>query len=73
MFNKIDRLILELRLSPIEAYHHLIRILEQVNAITGKLWASDRIEAETRRHELVSNSPFLEREREGEGLGILLF
>ncbi|RKP15045.1 P-loop containing nucleoside triphosphate hydrolase protein [Piptocephalis cylindrospora] len=52
VFNKIDRLILELRLSPMEAYHHLIRILEQVNAVTGKLWASDRIEEETRRHEL---------------------
>ncbi|XP_072516959.1 elongation factor-like GTPase 1 isoform X2 [Salminus brasiliensis] len=42
--NKIDRLIVELKLSPQEAYTHLQKILEQVNAVTGALFTSKVLE-----------------------------
>ncbi|KAM8973977.1 elongation factor-like GTPase 1 isoform 2-T2 [Pelodytes ibericus] len=42
--NKIDRLIVELKLSSQEAYTHLQKILEQVNAVTGGLYTSKVLE-----------------------------
>ncbi|XP_067411824.1 elongation factor-like GTPase 1 isoform X2 [Emydura macquarii macquarii] len=51
VINKIDRLIVEVKLTPQEAYSHLKNILEQVNAITGALFTSkvleERAEKET--------------------------
>ncbi|XP_070543409.1 elongation factor-like GTPase 1 [Ptychodera flava] len=44
VLNKIDRLITELKYSPMEAHLHLQQILEQVNAVTGALFASDVME-----------------------------
>ncbi|KAK2919595.1 hypothetical protein Q8A73_001799 [Channa argus] len=44
VINKIDRLILELKLSSQEAYTHLQKILEQVNAVTGALFTSKVLE-----------------------------
>ncbi|XP_068131426.1 elongation factor-like GTPase 1 [Hyperolius riggenbachi] len=44
VINKIDRLIVELKLSPQEAYGHLQKILEQVNAVTGSLFTSKVLE-----------------------------
>ena len=41
VLNKMDRLILELCLSPVEAFHHLRRIIEHVNAIAYQLVASE--------------------------------
>lgn len=38
VLNKIDRLITELNLTPNEAYQQLRRVLEEVNAIAGRLW-----------------------------------
>jgi ribosome assembly protein 1 len=43
VLNKIDRLIVELKMTTEEAYQHLQRILEQVNAIMGELFASEVI------------------------------
>ncbi|XP_074650773.1 elongation factor-like GTPase 1 [Tubulanus polymorphus] len=40
VLNKIDRLINELKMTPQEAYLHLQQVLEQVNAVTGELFAS---------------------------------
>ena len=37
VLNKIDRLVLELQMSPEEAYRHLSQIIEQVNAIVSQL------------------------------------
>lgn len=34
----------ELKLSPLEAYHHLCRIIEDVNAVVGSFYASERIQ-----------------------------
>ena len=39
VINKMDRLITELKLSPNEAYHHLSRLIEQVNAVMGSFYA----------------------------------
>merc|ERR1719499_2800020 len=35
--NKVDRLIVELELTPMEAYERLLKILEQVNAVNQQL------------------------------------
>ncbi|XP_028999673.1 elongation factor-like GTPase 1 [Betta splendens] len=53
VINKIDRLIIELKLTSQEAYVHLQRILEQVNAVTGTLFTSKVLEeqAEKQREE----------------------
>ncbi|XP_069046569.1 elongation factor-like GTPase 1 isoform X2 [Lepisosteus oculatus] len=40
VINKIDRLITELKLTSQEAYTHLQKMLEQVNAVTGALFTS---------------------------------
>lgn len=44
----MDRLITELKLSPSEAYHHLSQLIEQVNAVMGSFYASDRMEDDLR-------------------------
>ncbi|XP_056428113.1 elongation factor-like GTPase 1 isoform X2 [Hyla sarda] len=44
VINKIDRLIVELKISAQEAYVHLQKILEQVNAVTGSLFTSKVLE-----------------------------
>lgn len=41
VLNKIDRLITEWKLTALDAYAHLVQILEQVNAVMGELFASD--------------------------------
>ncbi|KAJ6509004.1 translation elongation factor 2 [Mycena sanguinolenta] len=51
VINKFDRLITELQLSPTEAYHHLARLIEQVNAVMGKFFAGDRMEDDLRWRE----------------------
>lgn len=48
VINKLDRLITELKLSPSEAYHHLSQLIEQVNAVMGSFYASDRMEDDLR-------------------------
>uniref|UniRef100_A0A224YY67 Ribosome assembly protein 1 n=1 Tax=Rhipicephalus zambeziensis TaxID=60191 RepID=A0A224YY67_9ACAR len=44
VLNKIDRLILEKKMAPLDAYIHLQQILEQVNAVVGELFATDVLE-----------------------------
>ena len=44
VINKIDRLITELKMSPIEAYVHLSKLLEQVNAVLGSFFQGERME-----------------------------
>ncbi|GAA6034992.1 hypothetical protein JCM8097_002133 [Rhodosporidiobolus ruineniae] len=51
VINKLDRLVTELKLSPSEAYHHLTRIIEDVNAVVGSFYSSERMEEDLRRHE----------------------
>lgn len=44
VINKMDRLITELKMSPAEAYSHLSRLLEQVNAVIGSFYQGERME-----------------------------
>ncbi|XP_077418934.1 elongation factor-like GTPase 1 isoform X1 [Vanacampus margaritifer] len=59
VINKIDRLIMELKLTPQEAYAHLQKIMEQVNAVTGTLFTSRVMEeqAEKTKAEKASETP----------------
>eukprot|EP00727_Mastigamoeba_balamuthi_P009892 m51a1_g5525 hypothetical protein (1034) ;mRNA; f:428118-431927 len=43
VFTKIDRLILELHMDPYEAYLHLRKLLEQMNALVGMLMSEEAI------------------------------
>lgn len=51
IINKFDRLITELQLTPLEAYHHLTQLIEQVNAVMGSFFASERLEDDLRWRE----------------------
>jgi ribosome assembly protein 1 len=44
VINKIDRLVTELKMSPPEAYSHLERVLEGVNAVIGGFFQGERME-----------------------------
>ncbi|XP_061526565.1 elongation factor-like GTPase 1 isoform X2 [Phycodurus eques] len=59
VINKVDRLIMELKLTPQEAYTHLQKIMEQVNAVTGTLFTSRVMEeqAEKAKEEKGSGAP----------------
>ncbi|KAG9010191.1 Cytoplasmic GTPase/eEF2-like protein (ribosomal biogenesis) [Tulasnella sp. JGI-2019a] len=51
VINKLDRLVTELKLSPIEGYHHLAQLIEQVNAVMGSFFASERMDDDLRWRE----------------------
>ncbi|KAL5234306.1 hypothetical protein ACI65C_001716 [Semiaphis heraclei] len=53
VLNKIDRLILELNLTPLDAYIHLTQVLEQINAVVGELFKKDLFEKEAETKEQV--------------------
>ncbi|GAA5969995.1 hypothetical protein JCM3765_007272, partial [Sporobolomyces pararoseus] len=61
VINKLDRLITELKLSPEEAYHHLQRIIEDVNAVVGSFYSSERMEQDYKR----PNNTKTDRENDG--------
>ncbi|KAK3900378.1 ribosome assembly protein 1 [Staphylotrichum tortipilum] len=44
VINKIDRLVTELKMTPTEAYTHLSKLLEQVNAVLGSFFQGERME-----------------------------
>jgi len=46
VINKMDRLITELKMSPSEAYTHLSKLLEQVNAVLGSFFQGERMVAD---------------------------
>lgn len=53
VINKIDRLITELKMSPGEAYIHLNKLLEQVNAVIGSFFQGERMEEDLQWREKV--------------------
>ncbi|KAK4994972.1 Cytoplasmic GTPase/eEF2-like protein (ribosomal biogenesis) [Elasticomyces elasticus] len=53
VINKMDRLITELKMSPGEAYTHLGRLIEQVNAVMGSFFQGERMEDDLRWRERV--------------------
>ncbi|POS83399.1 P-loop containing nucleoside triphosphate hydrolase protein, partial [Erysiphe pulchra] len=44
VINKMDRLITELKMTPVEAFTHLSKLLEQVNAVLGSFFQGERME-----------------------------
>ncbi|KAK7402605.1 Cytoplasmic GTPase/eEF2-like protein (ribosomal biogenesis) [Neonectria punicea] len=44
VINKMDRLVTELQMTPAEAYVHLNKLLEQVNAVLGSFFQGERME-----------------------------
>lgn len=53
VINKMDRLVTELRMSAAEAYSHLNKLLEQVNAVMGSFFQGERMEDDLRWRERV--------------------
>ncbi|KAI9683956.1 MAG: Cytoplasmic GTPase/eEF2-like protein (ribosomal biogenesis) [Trizodia sp. TS-e1964] len=51
VINKVDRLITELKMSPSEAYTHLSKLLEQVNAVVGSFFQGERMEEDLKWRE----------------------
>lgn len=65
VLNKIDRLILELQLTPQEAYLHLSKVIEQVNSVIGSFYVGERqLDDLSWREQLESNSnaEFIEKD-----------
>jgi ribosome assembly protein 1 len=53
VINKMDRLITELKMSPGEAYTHMSKLLEQVNAVMGSFYQGERMEDDLRWREKI--------------------
>jgi ribosome assembly protein 1 len=51
VINKLDRLVMELKQTPMEAYHHLAQLIEQANAVMGSFFAGERMEDDLRWRE----------------------
>jgi ribosome assembly protein 1 len=50
IFNKIDRLITELQMTSLEAYNHMMFILEQFNALVAQQFTSLLMEKDSNGH-----------------------
>lgn len=55
VINKIDRLILEMKMSPLDAHVHIAQVLEQVNAIMGDLFKSEVLSREESENTLAKS------------------
>lgn len=55
VINKMDRLVTELMMSPSEAYSHLSRLLEQINAVIGSFYQGERMEEDLQWRERVED------------------
>ncbi|KAI4159092.1 MAG: hypothetical protein LQ342_006869 [Letrouitia transgressa] len=64
VINKIDRLISELKMSSSEAYVHLSKLLEQVNAVIGGFFQGERMEEDLAWREKVEERVAKRAERE---------
>lgn len=53
VINKMDRLITELKMTPSEAYIHLSKLLEQVNAVVGSFFQGERMDYDLRWRERI--------------------
>ncbi|WVQ77258.1 hypothetical protein IAR50_006941 [Cryptococcus sp. DSM 104548] len=68
VINKMDRLITELKLTPTEAYHHISQLIEQVNAVMGSFYASERMEDDLRWREEREKRMARKAEEQGDDL-----
>jgi ribosome assembly protein 1 len=64
VINKIDRLITEWKLTPLEAYQHISRIIEQVNSVIGSFFAGERMEDDMIWRESGATTEFVEKDDE---------
>ena len=53
VINKMDRLITELKLTPMEAYIHISKLIEAVNAVIGSFFAGERMEEDLQWREKI--------------------
>lgn len=61
--NKIDRLVVEIKLTPSQAYETMCRVIEQVNSVLAEMFSADMTRQrdgmwQTNIDELVSTYPF---------------
>ncbi|KAF3991308.1 hypothetical protein FT663_02809 [Candidozyma haemuli var. vulneris] len=61
VLNKMDRLVNEWRFSPLEAYQHISRLVEQVNSVIGSFYAGDRMEDDMKWRESGAEGEYVER------------
>jgi len=54
ILNKVDRLILELKMTPLEAYNHMMNILGQFNALVAEQFTSLILEKHVKEELIVS-------------------
>jgi ribosome assembly protein 1 len=64
VINKMDRLITELKMTPGEAYTHLSKLLEQVNAVLGSFFQGERMEEDLNWRERVDERIAAAKEQE---------
>ena len=55
VINKMDRLITELKMTPLEANSHLNKLLEQVNAVMGSFFQGERMEDDLKWRERIES------------------
>lgn len=67
VINKMDRLITELKMTPAEAYTHLSKLLEQVNAVLGSFFQGERMEEDLNWRERVEERVAAAKEQERTG------
>lgn len=63
VINKMDRLVTELKMTPVEAYSHLSKLLEQVNAVLGSFFQGERMEEDLNWREKMDERVRLTAER----------
>ncbi|KAH6680211.1 P-loop containing nucleoside triphosphate hydrolase protein [Halenospora varia] len=69
VINKMDRLITELKMTPGEAYTHLSKLLEQVNAVLGSFFQGERMEEDLNWRERVDERIAAAAAKEEERVG----
>lgn len=67
VINKIDRLAHELKLTPLEAYRRMERIVEEANAAVGEFYQGDRSQEATRKWLEKSRAAAQRAAEDGEG------
>ncbi|KAM9913697.1 hypothetical protein OXX69_001339 [Metschnikowia pulcherrima] len=61
VINKIDRLVTEWRMTPLEAYQHMSKIIEQVNVVMASFFSGDRMQDDLNWREGGSLGDYVER------------
>lgn len=66
VINKMDRLVTELKMTPSEAYIHISKLLEQVNAVLGSFFQGERMEEDLNWREKMEERAAAAAEREAQ-------